>query len=115
MKTRELIEALKAEDPSGEAEVIAGNTPIYFVELQPAFYDGPLQTLLLDEAKKPYYHIAGYKVTQQGQKVRLHLMNCEDVLIDNPEAPVDLSGLSEHHRVEWQASVDKMREEFRKP
>lgn len=115
MKTRELIEALQREDPSGEAEVIAGNTPIYFAEGQPAYYDGPLQMLIHDEEKKgKQWSIIGYKVTQRGQKVRLHLMNLEDVICDMPDAPLDLTEVSEMHRKEWEEHAAKLREETRR-
>lgn len=104
------------EDPTGELEVcVSGNEPIYFVERQPAYYDGRLQMLIQDEAKKgKSYSIIGYKVTGKGDKVKLHVMNLEDCLLDKPDLLVDLSECPEWDRVEWQAHVDKLRAEMNK-
>jgi hypothetical protein len=107
MKTRELIEHLQREDPSGELEVVAGNTPIWFVEQQPAFYDGDLQILICTSGDGK----EGYKVTDRGIKVRLHLRDLESVLMDDPDAHVDLTVLREQARAEWAVYVDKIRKE----
>ena len=40
MTTKELIEALKKADPEGGTQVCVGNTPIYFVENETAYWDG---------------------------------------------------------------------------
>jgi hypothetical protein len=113
MKTRELIDQLQRADPSGELEVIADGTPVYFVSRQDAYYDGPLEMLIHDDSKRPYYSIVGYKVTQRGQKVRLHLMGLSDVLLDEPEAPVDLSELSDWSRERWANRVAGVRDFMR--
>jgi len=113
MKTRELIEALQLEDPSGELEVIAGGTPIYFASRQPAYYDGPLQMLIHDESKRPYYSIVGYKVTQHGEKVRLHLMGLDECMLDEQSIPVDLTELGEYQRGSWEKRVAELREQMR--
>lgn len=114
MKTRELIQALQEQDPSGECEVVAGATPIYFVERQPAWYDGHLEMLVHDESKKgTSYSITGYKVTNRGNKVVLFRMGLDDVLCDDPDAPVDLSDLNDGARARWEEHVSKLREEYR--
>lgn len=113
MKTRELIAALQKEDPSGELEVVASGTPIYFVERQEAYYDGPLQMLVHDESKRPYYSIVGYKVTQRGSKVKLHLMSLDDCMLDEISLPVDLSEVSDFHRERWEKRVAELRERMR--
>lgn len=113
MKTRELIEALKKEDPSGELEVVAGGTPIYFASREPAYYDGPLQMLVIDETKRPYYCIAGYKVTQRGEKVKLHLMDIDLCMLDALDLPVDLTELGEYQRGQWETRVALLREQTR--
>lgn len=114
MKTRELIAALQEQDPSGDLEVIAGGVPIYFVSCQPAYYDGPLRVLVHDESKRgKCYSVVGFKVTSRGEKVRLHLMDVEDVLFDNPDAPVDLSEASAYSREQWEKHVEFIRQEAR--
>ena len=112
MKTGELIAELQRLDPSGEIEVVAGATPIYFAEHYPAYYDGPLQMLQQDKSRSDY-NITGYAVTQRGEKIVLHLMSLEDVLVDNPDAPLDLNELGEYHQKRWQERADKLREESR--
>lgn len=109
MKTRELIAALQKEDPTGELEVIAGSAPIYFATREPAYWDGSLQMLIHDDSKRPYYSIVGYKVTDRGEKIRLNLMELDDVLLDAPDAPVDLSELSEGRRERWAKRVSEVR------
>lgn len=42
MKTRELIELLQKEDPSGTHEVCIDNQPIWNVIKHPSYYDGRL-------------------------------------------------------------------------
>lgn len=109
MKTRELIAALQKEDPSGDLDVVAGGTPIYFASREPAYYDGPLEMLIHDDSRRPYYSIVGYKVTSRGEKVKLHLMDVSDVLLDEPDAAVDLSELSEFNRERWEKRVAVVR------
>lgn len=111
MKVGELIKELEQYDP--ETEVCVNNLDIYFTEEVPAGYDGVLERLIIDEKKKPYYSIVGGKVTSQGMKVRLRCYGIEDIILDDLEAPVDLSGLSEYYRKRWQDKIDKYREEFR--
>lgn len=113
MKTRELIEWLQKEDPTGELEACVNNVPIYTVERQPAYYDGPLQMLIQDESKKPYYNIVGFKVTHKGQKVKLMTMDVGDCLIDNPDLPVDLTELADWMKERWEKRVEAKRNEYR--
>jgi hypothetical protein len=113
MKTKELIQWLQTEDPTGELEVCVNNVPIYTVENQPAYYDGPLQMLIHDESKRPYYSIVGYKVTQRGNKIKLTTMDIGDCLIDNPDMPVDLSELANWTRKRWEECVETKRKEYR--
>lgn len=77
MKVKELIENLKKCDP--EAEVIADGMAIFFIEEQPGYYDGSYQVLIQDK-NNPYYNIKGVEFTRAFKKVKLHLMNFEDVI-----------------------------------
>lgn len=116
MKTKDLIAALMEADPSGELEVGDGNADIYFVERQESYYDGSFQQLIRDKSKEPYYCITGCKVWASGQKVKLHLMGCEDVISNNPDATVDLSDLEARMPVRfayWQKQVEEWRKETR--
>lgn len=88
MKTKELIAALQEEDPSGELQVVCEGSPIYFAERQPAYYDGSLHVPVQDPECK-HWNIIGWKVTVEGQKVRLHTVSLENALEMNPELPVE--------------------------
>jgi hypothetical protein len=109
VKTKELIAALQKEDPSGELEVVAGSTPIYFVECQPAYYDGYLEMLIRDPNRSHEYNIIGYKVTSKGDKVKLHLMDVIECIANDPALRVDTSDLSEHRQIEWQQYINSKR------
>ncbi len=113
MKTKELIEALKDADPSGELEVIAGSDPIYFVETQEAYYDGMLPMLVQDHTKGPYYNIVGFKYTPNGGKVRLHLMDLDSCILNDPEIPLDLSEVPAHSKQRYFERAEKKRTEIR--
>lgn len=80
MKTKELIEALQKADPSGELTVNCGGEPIYFVESLPGYYDGPYSELIIDNTKKPFYCIDGYRVRRDKSKVIIHTMSLSDCL-----------------------------------
>lgn len=112
MKTKDLIAELIKADPSGELEVIAGGTPIYFVDCEPAYYDGPLKILIQDKSLT-CYNITGFKYTHQGEKVRLHLMDLDDVLLNDPDLPVDISEVTEHSRERTLDFINKTRDEMR--
>lgn len=112
MKSKELIAEILKRDPSGELEVIAGGTPIYFVDCEPAYYDGPLKILVQDKSRSGY-NIVGFKYTHQGNKIRLHLMDLDDVLLNDPDLPIDISEVSEHSSERTLEFINKTREEMR--
>lgn len=114
MTTAELIKRLQEEDPSGELQVVVDNVPIYTVDNVEAYWDGRLQMLVQDRSRDPFYNIVGYKVTERGRKVRLHTMDLDDVVLNDPDIPVDLSELSEHYRPHWERTVRETREETKR-
>jgi hypothetical protein len=93
MKTKDLIAELQEADPSGEIEVCVNNVDIFTVTTGPAYYDGRLQVLTRDPAKKPYFDIVGGKYVTSGSKVVIETMSITDVLWDNPDAEIDYGGL----------------------
>jgi hypothetical protein len=94
MKTKDLIKELQEADPSGEIEVCVNNIDIFTVTTEPAYYDGRLQLLIRDPAKKPYYDIVGGRYVSSGAKVVISPMSITDVLWDDPDAEIDYGGLS---------------------
>lgn len=112
MKTKELIKRLQEEDPSGELEVCVGCEDIYFVETQPAFYDGPQHILVRDPAKAPYYDVVGGIINYKGQKIRIHVLSLQDAIFHDPDLPISFNG---GHEGNLTAMVEKWREEARKP
>jgi hypothetical protein len=109
MTSAELIKYLQAEDPEGNTEVCVGNRPIHFVSREPAYYDGPLQELIEDPAKKPYYAVIGAKYVMIGDKVQIHTLDVEGVIENDPETPVDYS-----QAPRMADAVKRWREETRK-
>lgn len=89
MKTKDLIERLNKEDPTGEAEVVVGTRDIFFAEALPMYYDGTPIILIRDKSKAPYYDVKGFKVGSSGTKVKLHLMGMDDVIENDPDCIVE--------------------------
>ena len=106
MKTRELIRLLQEADPSGELECCVDNEDIHFLEVIPAYWDGRLQVFTRDPARKGYFDIVGAKITAAGTKIKIRHLSIEDLLIDNPEMPVDTGGAGS---AEHAAQVERWR------
>jgi hypothetical protein len=49
---------------------------------------------LIQDSSKPGYNIVGYKITDLGFKIKLHMYDLECYLTDNPDGLVDISGLA---------------------
>ena len=105
MKTKELIRLLQQEDPSGELEVCADGMDIHCVEKLPAYYDGDLRVLIKDETK-PFYNIVGMEIRRSGHKIKIHTLDLEDVVIDNPDIPI-----TGEITTRMQEYIDKVRKE----
>ena len=106
MKAKELIQRLQQFDP--DVEVCVDNKDIYFLEPKPAYWDGKLQLLLHDPAKRDKaWSIIGAKVVEKGNKLNIVAMSIEDAIWDVPDLPVDLSELCS--KDEWEQRVTKYR------
>ena len=112
MKTKDLIAELQEADPSGELEVCVENIDIFTVTTEPAYWDGRLQLLMRDPAKKPYFDVVGGRYVSSGHKVVISPMSITDVLWDNPEAEIDYGGLGANAE-RYRASDDKTRKASR--
>lgn len=112
MKTRDLIAALREEDPSGELEVAVGNIDIHFVEKEPAYYDGCLQVLKRDEAKTDCYNIVGAEIRGSGAKIVIHTLSIDWMLLEDADAPVTFDG--EYAQKNYADAVKKWRENARR-
>jgi hypothetical protein len=67
MKTKELIQRLQEEDPSGECQIILpSGDPLYFIESKPAYWDGPLHYVEKDSENK-----INWISTTRGDKIEL--------------------------------------------
>lgn len=53
MKSKDLIKELQNIDPTGETEVLIGNQDIWFLEKMGAYYDGAMQTKIIDQNGNP--------------------------------------------------------------
>ena len=106
MTTAELIAALRQADPAGTTPVCVANADVYFVQRQPAYYDGRLQQLVHDDAKRgKEWSIVGAKIISAGEKVDIVALSIRDVLIDHPDLPIE-GGDPE--------TIDRWRKEARK-
>jgi len=105
VKTSELIRLLQEADPSGEAECCVDNEDIHCLDVLPGYYDGRLQVFTRDPTKLPYFDIVGAKITGRGTKVKIRHLSIEELLIDNPEMPVDTSEVSP----EYATNVERWR------
>jgi hypothetical protein len=109
MNTRQLIAALHEADPSGEAPVVVDNAEVYVVEHIQAYWDGRAQLHIVDESKKPYWHIVGMRVTSKGSKVRLTTVSVEDFIDNFPDGEVVIDVGNERMRAEWEERVAQYR------
>jgi len=109
MKTKELIRLLRQCDPLGEEEVFVDNVDILSVHGMPAYYDGPAQQLVRDETN-PDYNVVGGIYRRSGAKIQIHLCSFDDALLEDPELPIDVSGVSDWHK----EKVEAWRRENRK-
>jgi hypothetical protein len=108
MKTSELIKQLQEADPTGFIEVCCDGGEIIFVENQEAYYDGKLQTVKRDEKGQ----ICGMKITTRGRKIRLHVYDLEDAILDQPEIPVELD-IEDYQKLEMEKKIESLRQETR--
>lgn len=108
---------LKAElkNYPDDMPVCVDNIDIYFVDPKPAYWDGVLQRLVIDESKKPYYCVVGGKFTTKGSKLNLSTMSIKDHLLDFPDSPVefDMGGSCEEKVQAYREMVDRWRAEIR--
>lgn len=115
MVTKELIKALQTIDPDGTTEVCVDNLDIYYVEIKQAYWDGRLERIITDPNVKGY-NVIGAKVLASGNKVNLITMGVEEVLCNNPDAPIDLSDLEKRmpgSATDWNQRIKNWREEFK--
>lgn len=111
MKTKDLIAELQEADPSGELEVCVENVDIFTVTTEPAYWDGRLQVLKRDPAKKPYYDVVGGKYTSKGSKVVISPMSITDLLWSDPDAEIDYSEVGNPDSAErYRKSDDETRQ-----
>ena len=95
MNTGDLIKLLQEADPSGELPITVHGNDVWFVEVEPGYYDGPYEQLVRDETKEGY-NIIGAQYRQDGEKLRIHLYGIEDLLLDwmnrGDEPPIEIVG-----------------------
>lgn len=113
MKSKELIKMLQEVDPSGEIECCVGNINVVGVEVLPAYYDGTLQVVKLDEFGNP----VSAKYVRNGQKIVLKIMDIYNCILDSinhdcseTSFHVDYSELSENVAAETKASHEDARQ-----
>jgi hypothetical protein len=89
---KELIETLQKFDQ--DLIVSDGCAPLWFVEQMPVWYDGRLQLMHVPEGDS-WPRSASFAKT--GNKLVLKFYGIESALIDDPDMPIDIDGLSDHY------------------
>ena len=106
LKTRELVKQLQEADPTGELEVTVGKTDIHFLQTLPGYYDGYYEVLVRDENLIDCYNVVGAEIRGTGYHVCIETFSIQDMLHDDPSAPVTIIGSNPEPR---QARVDEWR------
>lgn len=96
MKVSQLIKELTELDPSDECEICINNHPVSSVSRMPYYWDGRLEEVIRDHRHIPTK--VGYP--NHGSKIKIHFDTIEDALLDNPDAELDLSGITYQGKVE---------------
>ena len=110
MKTKELIEQLLIEDPSGELEVTVGKTPIHFLETKPGYWDGPYQILERDPANL-FYNIIGGVITTVGKHVSIRTLSIRDAIMEDAKLHVKIIMPGSPERVsDYEETIEEWRE-----
>lgn len=109
MTTTELIAHLHEADPDGTSEVSVGNVPVTFVTKEPGYYDGRQQVFIRDDRGQ----IAGAKYNRDRPKIVIHSLSITERLWDDPDMPVDYSGLSPAQAEQRRAYHDRVRQAVR--
>jgi hypothetical protein len=108
MKTNKLIELLQKEDPTGEGEVLVGNTDIFCLEGKPGYWDGCKEVLVRDWTSE-YYNVVGAEYSSEGSKISIRTLSIEDAVYNNPDLPVKVTDTFVNKRMQQQ--IDKIRKE----
>lgn len=111
MKTKDLINLLQKEDPSGELECCVGNEDIYLIEKLPAFYDGPLQ--ILHRSDNPGYNVIGATIAFNGYKIQIQTLSVQDVISNAVDTDYDVDIKVDCENERAQSFIDKWYEEAR--
>jgi hypothetical protein len=105
LKTKDLIRLLREEDPSGELECSVWGYDIFSVESAPAYWDGSLEVFERNEKGR----IVGGKITDQGSKIVIKHLSLDEILLDNPDLPVEFVGLLEGRRERAKKYIEESR------
>lgn len=80
-----------------DMEVSVGNVDIFSIHQLPYYWDGCQQVLIRDPKLEPYYDVVGVKYRYHGQKLYINTLSIDDVILDDPDIPVDFSELQESY------------------
>ena len=83
MTTTDLIKLLQEIDPEGDTEVCIGNTPIWYVERLPAYYDGRLMKYTPELVPYEFTNIEKIELVSDGYKVNLITYEWDSAMWDS--------------------------------
>ncbi len=110
MKSKDVIAAILAADPSGEAECCVGNCDITDISAMSAYYDGCLQVLIHDPALAPYYDIIGGKYVGSGIKIQIDIRSIQDSIFNDENMPVTYEGISDSKKEYYEQRIIQSRQ-----
>jgi len=109
MKSKELVRLLQEIDPGGETEVVFGCRDITFLQKEPMYYDGLPITLIRDKSKRPYYDVIGFRATSKGNKIKINVMDYEDVLWQDPNCIIELE--DDYAKKHYEKDIERVKKE----
>ena len=108
MKSSKLIQLIQEADPSGEIECCIGNADIHYVDILPAYYDGCLQVLDVDDSGG-CCKINGAKRLQHGYKLVIKHLSIGAAIECDPDIVIDYSNLSSTASARYKDADDATR------
>ena len=111
MKTKDLIAQLQAADPTGELECCIGNSDVWYVYREIAYWDGCLQVLKRNPDTK-YYNVIGGEYRSNGEKVVIRELSLFDAILNDSEVPITYE--TDYCKRKYEKLIEEERELIRK-
>jgi len=117
MTIKELIDELKkcAEKYGPDITVCANdNQEIWFWTKEPAYWNGCLHKVHIDESVKNFRNVKRVEITSEGEKLVLHSFSTDSAILDEADFPVVFNISNEDKKKEWEERIEEWRKETRR-